>query len=89
MKLELIIPLTALLLVNLSCEVDAGTTFTQLSKTVEIVDMDKWVKAKLAAEEYARKQMRTEIIDGYTFIIPQSTTSMQGAMVFTHSEVVE
>ena len=34
----------------------AGTTFTQLSKSVEIVDMDKWVKAKLAAEEYARKQ---------------------------------
>ena len=34
----------------------AGTTFTQLSKSVEIVDMDKWVKAKLEADEYARKQ---------------------------------
>jgi len=56
MKLNLKLLLTALLLVNLSCEVDAGTTFTQLSKTVEIVDMDKWVKAKLEAEEYARKQ---------------------------------
>lgn len=89
MKLELKIALTVLLLVSLSCEVDTGTTFTQLSKTVEIVDMDKWVKAKLAAEEYARKQMRTEIIDGYTFIIPQSTTSMQGAMVFCSSQEVQ
>ena len=34
----------------------AGTTFTQLSKSVEIVDMDKWVKEKIKAEEYARKQ---------------------------------
>lgn len=34
----------------------SGTTFTQLSKSVEIVDMDKWVKAKLEADEYARKQ---------------------------------
>ena len=54
MSLKLLLP--ALLLVNLSCEVDAGTTFTQLSKSVEIVDMDKWMKAKLEAEEYARKQ---------------------------------
>jgi hypothetical protein len=67
----------------------AGTSLQGLSKTVEIVDMDKWVKAKLAAEEYARKQMRTEIIDGYTFIIPQSTTSMQGAMVFCSSQEVQ
>jgi hypothetical protein len=89
MTLYLKLLLTALLLANLGCEVDAGTTFTQLSKTVEIVDMDKWVKAKLAAEEYARKQMRTEIIDGYTFIIPQSTTSMQGAMVFCSSQEVQ
>jgi len=56
MKLNLKLLLTALLLVNLSYPVSAGTTFTQLSKSVEIVDMDKWVKAKLAAEEYARKQ---------------------------------
>lgn len=55
MKLELIIPLTALLLVNLSYPVSAGTTFTQLSKSVEIVDWDKWMKAKLEAEEFARK----------------------------------
>lgn len=56
MNLNLKLLLTALLLVNLSCEVSAGTTFTQLSKSVEIVDMDKLVKAKLAADEYARKQ---------------------------------
>ena len=56
MNLNLKILLTALLLVNLSCEVDAGTSLQGLSKSVEIVDMDKWVKAKLEADEYARKQ---------------------------------
>lgn len=33
----------------------AGTTFTHLSKSVEIVDWDRWLKAKLEADEYARK----------------------------------
>ena len=55
MNLNLKLPLTALLLVNLSCPVEAGTSLQGLSKTVEIVDMDKWLKAKLEAEEYARK----------------------------------
>lgn len=56
MNLYLKLLLTALLLVNLSYPAYGGTTFTQLSKSVEIVDWEKWVKAKLAADEYARKQ---------------------------------
>lgn len=68
MKLSLTILSTTLFLVFLSYPVDAGTTFTQLSKSVEIVDLDKWIKERDKALEYARKQ---------------------GAMVFTHSEVVE
>ena len=54
-----LILLTTLLLVLLShrlaIEAFAGTTFTQLSKSVEIVDMDKWIKEKDKADEYARK----------------------------------
>lgn len=55
MKLDLPILLTTLSLVFLSYPVSAGTTFTQLSKSVEIVDMDKWVKERDKALEYARK----------------------------------
>lgn len=33
----------------------AGTTFTQLSKSVEIVDWDKWLMERDKALEYARK----------------------------------
>lgn len=33
----------------------SGTTFTQLSKSVEIVDWDKWVKERDKALEFARK----------------------------------
>lgn len=54
-----LILLTTLLLVLLShrlaIEAFAGTTFTQLSKSVEIVDWDKWLKEKDKADEYARK----------------------------------
>ncbi len=55
-----LILLTTLLLVLLShrlaIEAFAGTTFTQLSKSVEIVDWDKWLKERDKALEYARKQ---------------------------------
>lgn len=55
MKLKPTILLTTLFLVFLSYPVDAGTTFTHLSKSVEIVDWDKWLKEKDKADEYARK----------------------------------
>ncbi len=45
----------------------AGTTFTQLSKSVEIVDMDKWIKERDKALEYARK------VKG-AFVFTSSTT---------------
>lgn len=56
MKLSLTILSTTLFLVFLSYPVDAGTTFTQLSKSVEIVDWDKWLKERDKALEFARKQ---------------------------------
>ena len=48
--------LLTLLLLSYTTQSLAGSNFSQLSKTVEIVDWDKWVKAKAEAEEYARKQ---------------------------------
>jgi len=47
--------ITALLLVNLSYPAWAGTSLQGLSKTVEIVDMDKWIKERDKALEYERK----------------------------------
>ncbi len=67
MKLEAKLLLTALLLVNLSYPAYGGTTFTQLSKSVEIVDMDKWIKERDKALEYARK------VKG-AFVFTSSTT---------------
>lgn len=51
-KLQIVLVLISFIL---AIDVDAGTTFTHLSKSVEIVDWDKWLKEKDKADEYARK----------------------------------
>lgn len=55
MNLYLTILSTTLFLVFLSYPVSAGTSLQDLSKTTEIVDMDKWIKERDKALEYARK----------------------------------
>lgn len=47
--------LLTLLLLSYTTQSLAGSNFSQLSKTVEIVDWDKWVKAKKEADEYAKR----------------------------------
>lgn len=51
MRLTLITILVFLLTTNTW----AGSNFTELSKTVEIVDWDKWVKERDKALEYEKK----------------------------------
>ena len=57
--------LLTLLLLSYTTQSLAGSNFSQLSKSVEIVDMDKWVKAKLEADEYARKQGAMVYVGSY------------------------
>jgi hypothetical protein len=57
--------------------VHAGSNFTELSKSTEIVDWDKWVKAKVEAEEYARKlieQSSDLVIKPGATVVTSSTT---------------
>jgi hypothetical protein len=54
------------ILLFMSVNVYAGSNFTELSKSTEIVDWDKWVKAKLEAEEYAKRVGATVVTSSMT-----------------------